>query len=412
MGKLPSIIIFFSPQHTFPEDNVMADPPAATMQPAEVIPIHMLPLKGRQLFGAASKVLGGVQARKLFEDPQFVQLVTQILDTPASTAQPAKETPKQTSKPASEGTAHTEKVSGVHRALAARNKVDVGTLQPVVIPQQTPQDYPVGTIIPSQFGSYCHLEAGFPNQTWDLSEDSGATHILALDVENCPAFFADCALWEIINKRKYLPPGCYVVTCISTNAALQKKLLIGHVLEDLIKRNRLSLTKVRSSDSNASDFSLTTRTMEAVDITKRGVPVTLISADNDFDELHRTFFDEGVAFTRYQSYVGCFREMRWNSLLPEQWADETALSADAELFFSQLQRRFTGDASAVALPVKDMPPAHTVTEVDYGRQVPVKSQLRIIHQSDSKKRNNQNKWKPSTRQHLKNAIFEKMEGQY
>ena len=332
----------------------------------ETMAIHMLPLKGRQLFGAASNVIGGVQARKLFEDPTFVQVVEQLLNGSPRSVSPPVAVPKQLSNEG-EQARRNEVVSEGSTPHAHDRR---GGVSPV------PTEIGVGGL-PTEFSTYCHLKAGFDDVKWDLSETSGATHILSLDVENCPSFFADCALWELENKRKFLPPNCYVLACISMNAALQKKLLIGHVIEDLIKRNRLSLTKTRSGDSNASDYALTMATTTAANLAK-GTPITMVSSDNDFNELHRQFYDEGVPFNRFQSYVGCFKSMGWKSLCPMQWAKSGGkLAADAQLFFKQLQQRLTAGTHALTLPEMSLP-SNDVTEIDFSKQVPLRRQKSII----------------------------------
>ena len=208
-----------------------------------------------------------------------------------------------------------------------------------------PKPAPAQTIR-QRFSSYSYVDRtnGFAEAAWNLDKllASGQrpAHVVVVDIENCPALFADIAMWEIQNGQAFGPPNCYFTMSTVPENTKVRDYMIGHVLKELILEGRLEVKLCRSATlANASDYELMMDTLSLYRDKLGGqVPVTLISSDKDFDEMSRTLQEETMqaSFTRLLSYQCSYDDM----VLPSHYKGHSfPLRSDTASFLTQLRHR-------------------------------------------------------------------------
>eukprot|EP00754_Rhynchopus_humris_P043082 Rhum_TRINITY_DN2966_c0_g1::Rhum_TRINITY_DN2966_c0_g1_i1::g.9059::m.9059 len=225
------------------------------------------------------------------------------------------------------------------------------------------------------------------NVDWNLEANlSGVSHVLAVDIENVPTFFADLAAWEVVHRRPFLPEGCYVVVALCPNQFMNSR-LVGHILGALEEKEHLRMRAIQLAVSNASDQVLTFDILEVNRLLSGTVPITLVSSDGDFNELHHELAAEGVPFTRFQSYLASFNRGNVRSAAYYGTVTEgTVLDADAESFFEQLGSRLRGRCRKASRPVRrlDKRAMGSLTRIDYSSQISVQHQMKLIEGNTAK----------------------------
>ena len=225
------------------------------------------------------------------------------------------------------------------------------------------------------------------NIDWNLEANlSGVSHVLAVDIENVPTFFADLAAWEVVHRRPFLPEGCYVVVALCPNQFMNSR-LVGHILSALEKKEHLRMRAIQLAVSNASDQVLTFDILEVNRLLEGTVPITLVSSDGDFNELHHELASEGVPFTRFQSYLASFsRNSVRSAAYYKTVTESTVLDADAESFFEQLGSRLRGRCRKASAPVRRLGnrAKGSLTRIDYSSQISVQHQTRLIEENTAK----------------------------
>ena len=202
---------------------------------------------------------------------------------------------------------------------------------------------------------------------WEGIEN--ASHLLLLDIENIPDFFAGAARMEQSCQSVVIPPNCFVICCwgqLFSRTRFSDNLR-GHVLQRMYDMKRIKCGCAEGGTSNASDTLLMWWVMDLC-IGKdakipTSTPITLISGDNDFDELHRDLTTEGFSFTRFLSYD--IDELRRN---------RNDYGGHDRQFFTQLRSRLNAKKGRVKNPVKCRE-THVGLELDFSSQLSVGRQL-------------------------------------
>eukprot|EP01064_Diplonema_japonicum_P018388 TRINITY_DN2707_c0_g2_i1.p1 TRINITY_DN2707_c0_g2~~TRINITY_DN2707_c0_g2_i1.p1 ORF type:complete len:378 (+),score=69.54 TRINITY_DN2707_c0_g2_i1:56-1135(+) len=166
-------------------------------------------------------------------------------------------------------------------------------------------------------------------------------HLLVLDLENVRFFFDQAAEYEVEKQLELIPENCYVFAAWGTAGySYIQNFLKGHVLERLVKSGKICCKFSGGTHGAADSLILSTLVDVIMDEHSAKFPITLVSSDKDFNELHVMATDHGFSYNRMLSFDD--RHIKEDELRGPGWK---------EMFFTQLRSRLNTKNGRKTLPV-------------------------------------------------------------
>eukprot|EP01059_Diplonema_ambulator_P004179 TRINITY_DN1388_c0_g1_i1.p1 TRINITY_DN1388_c0_g1~~TRINITY_DN1388_c0_g1_i1.p1 ORF type:complete len:377 (+),score=80.51 TRINITY_DN1388_c0_g1_i1:45-1133(+) len=218
-------------------------------------------------------------------------------------------------------------------------------------------------------------------------------HLLVLDLENIYNFFPEIAGFEVERQLEVIPENCYVFAAWGAANRMIPNKITGHVAQHLIETNRLKCDFSGTTPNAADTIILSTMVDLLMGGMDKKIPITLVSSDKDFNELHVMATAYGYSYNRILSMDD---DVIWdNPTKSKEWI---------ATFCTQLRSRLNTRSNRKTLPQSDEKfqrpldgnyKLNFLSQTSIHRQLALQGYFSDPNSGAEPKRENRNKYPPN-----------------